>query len=84
MKADAIPVLAMHTNKGIKPGIALPYSIMQILPAADNPKDKTRAILIPVTLYHKPPKTAPTISDKADANAFVKMLPGKNLSVKLN
>jgi hypothetical protein len=74
----------MQTNRGIKLGIVLPYSIMQIPPAADNPNDKTRAILIPVTLYHKPPKTAPNISDRADANAFVKMFPGKNLSVKLN
>jgi len=84
LKAEAIPVLAIHTNKGIKFGMALPYSKMQSPPAADSPNDKTRAILMPVTRYHKPPKTAPSISEAAEANAFVKMFPGKNLSVKLN
>jgi hypothetical protein len=37
-----------------------------------------------VTLYHRPPKIAPIISAPADANAFEKILPGKNRSVKLN
>ncbi len=74
----------MHTSKGMKFGIVLPYSKMQIPPAAESPNDKTNAMLIPVTRYQRPPNTAPIISEAAEAKAFVKMFPGKNLSVKLN
>ena len=84
LKADAIPVLAIHTSRGMKFGMTLPYSKIQMPPAADSPKDRTNAMLIPVTRYHRPPKTGPIISEIAEANAFENMFPGKNRSVKLN
>ena len=84
LNAAVIPVRAINTNTGIKLVMLSPYSSMQILPAAERPNDSTNEILIPVTLYHRPPKIAPIISAPADANAFEKILPGKNRSVKLN
>ncbi len=62
-----MPVRAMQTRSGIKEGMVSPYSNMQIPPAADNPKERTRAMDIPVTRYHRPPKTAPIISEAAEA-----------------
>lgn len=84
LNAAVMPVRAMNTNTGIKLVMLSPYSSMQIPPAAERPNDNTNEILIPVTLYQRPPKIAPIISAPADANALAKILPGKNLSVKLN
>lgn len=79
-----MPVRAIHTSTGINVGIASPYSRMQMLPEAARPKERTKAIEIPVTRYQRPPKIAPMISEAAEAKAFIKMLPGKNLREKLN
>jgi len=84
LNAAAMPVRAIKTSTGIKLVMLSPYSRMQIPPAAERPNDNTKEMLIPVTLYQSPPKTAPTISAPADANALVNMFPGKNRSVKLN
>jgi hypothetical protein len=67
LNAAATPVRAMQTRRGIKFGIATPYSKMQIPPAAESPNERTKAIDIPVTRYQSPPKTAPIISEAAEA-----------------
>ncbi len=80
LKAAATPARATRLNNGMYHGNYTPYSNMQTAPNVDNMNESTSAKFSPSMRYQRPPRNGPTISEAAEANAFMKISPGRNLS----
>jgi hypothetical protein len=84
LNAEVTPVLAPKHINGVNFKNLFPKYQMLKAPKVERENENIRAIFNPTTFCNSDPTIAPKISALAEANAFIKMSPGRNLSVRLN